>query len=365
MHFVIVTIYDHNPNYGNRLQNYATQELLKKVFGKEHLIETIDYTSYDIMQMRKKIVKYYFHKLTGYRFTTHKKYWQLEQKKVVAFEKFNKKWINTIHCDSIEKIPEADYYIVGSDQVWNPAWFHENPIKKDLFLLNFTSSDKKICIAPSIGVSKLPDEWEKWFKKCWMQFNQICVREEAGAQIVSELTGKDVEVQIDPTLMLTKDDWKRIVPQKRKYGKPYILTYFLGECSKKVQEDLNRICREKNLVVRSLTDQNDADTYTSDPGEFIGLVDNAELILTDSFHACVFSFLFGKPFLHYARKGNEKNMMSRIQTLFNTFELHNRYVSESERKNIDEIFDIDYSSGYKKLDIQRKQFLEYLNRIKK
>lgn len=359
MKFLIVTIYDHNPNYGNRLQNYATQHILYNLFDGKNSVETIDYSMYDRNESAKKLLKYYFHKMTGYHFTSHKEYWKVEQAKVLAFERFNKRYINTVHCDSIESIPEADFYAVGSDQVWNPLWYHENPIKEQLFLLSFTSPEKKVCISPSVGISQLPEDWKDAFRRHWNNFTNISVREQAGAEIIEELTGKKASVLIDPTLMLSPEEWRKIIRRPVKYRKPYILTYFLGEITEKIRNDIEFIKKEKGLQVKHLNDKSDFNTYISDPGDFINLVDQAEIVMTDSFHACVFSFLFKKPFLLYQREGGSENMISRIQTLFDTFDMNNRF-APLDIQTASDIFNTDYSIGYRRLAELRDKFYKEL-----
>lgn len=97
----------------------------------------------------------------------------------------------------------------------------------------------------------------------------------------------------------------------------------------------------------------------SDPSEFIYLIANAKLVMTDSFHACVFSFLFNKPFLVYSREGSEGNMMSRMDTLLGKFDLKRKYV-DSGLSN--DIFECDYSNGYKQLVKERAKVEAFLHK---
>ena len=87
------------------------------------------------------------------------------------------------------------------------------------------------------------------------------------------------------------------------------------------------------------------------------MIEHASLILTDSFHACVFSFLFQKPFQVYSRAGNGMNMMSRIETLLSKFDLERKYVESSLENNL---FECDYKEGYKQLKVEREKFENYL-----
>ena len=358
MKAIIVTLYDSSPNFGNRLQNYAVQSVLKSL-GFE--VQTISYEKSRISTL--SILKSFAQKLTGYRLTGNRFYWECVFEKCKVFDRFNKNYINTVQVSRVEDIDlNSDYFVVGSDQVWNPSWYN-NPLKKEMFLLTFAPNKKKVCFAPSFGVEELPIEWEDWFKENLSNISNVSVREEAGAKIIYQLTGKEVPVLIDPTLMLDKEEWKIIEkkPSSRVDLKaPYILTYFLGDIPTQAEQDIERICEEKKLKVHHLMNYDDPAVYTSGPSEFIYLIDHASLILTDSFHACVFSFLFKKPFMAYARDKVDGNMLSRLETLFSKFDLGRKFVKEDKPHNMDEIFECDYSEGYSRLSLEREKVKKYL-----
>ena len=361
MKTTIITIYDPIPNYGNRLQNYAVQSVLKK-FGCE--VETVAFEKSPIDTLNTKAkVKYKIQKLFRFKLPGNKNYWKCDLRKRFAFHRFNKKYISTKNICTLEEAKQiqTDYFVLGSDQVWNPAWYDSCSLKKDLFLLAFAQPEQRVCFSPSFGVEQLPKEWENWFNEHLADFPDISVREEAGAKIVKELTGKNATVLIDPTMMLDASEWVKIArkPKRVNCEKPYILTYFLGGRSERIENDLQKYARENNFAVYNFLDYNQPDVFVSDPGEFIYLIANAQLVMTDSFHACVFSFLFNKPFLVYAREGKENNMMSRMDTLLGKFDLKRKYV-DSGLPN--EIFECDYTNGYKRLDEERAKAEAFLRR---
>lgn len=358
MKTTIITIYDPKPNYGNRLQNYAVQSVLKK-FGCQ--VETVAFEKSPIG--KKTLIKYYIQKLFCFKLPGNKRYWQCDLTKLFTFRSFNKKYIATKNIFTLDEAKEiqTDYFVLGSDQVWNPAWYDSCLLKKDLFLLTFAQPDQRVCFSPSFGVEQLPNEWESWFKEHLADFPDISVREEAGAKIVKELTGKNATVLIDPTMMLDSSEWIKIArkPKKVNCDKPYILTYFLGGRSGRIENDLKKYAKENNCTVYHFLDYNQPDVFVADPSEFIYLIANAQLVMTDSFHACVFSFLFNKPFLVYAREGKENNMMSRMDTLLGKFDLKRKY-ADSGLPN--EIFECDYSNGYKRLDEERAKVEAFLRK---
>lgn len=356
----IITLHDllqPSVNYGNRLQYYATQSVIKK----------LGYTVFEIVLEDIKIsnseyLKFLIHKMLDFRKTTRKQYWYCFQK-LLAYRKFEKKYLYNIKCEHINAIPDMDYYAVGSDQVWNAKWYEKDNIKKDLFLLTFAKSEQKICISPSFGTDSVPDEWKNWFKRHLATFPALAVREESGARIIKELTGRDAEVLIDPTLMLDAEEWRKIArPNKivsRK--KPYIFTYFLGGITAQAQADIDAINANGAYNEYHAMDLTNIDMYAMDPGQFVYMIEHADIILTDSFHACVFSFLFDKPFLVYSREGVENNMFSRMETLFNKFDLARKYRQSDAEIEIENLFEHDYSVGKAALSIERTKFRNYLN----
>lgn len=351
----IVTIYDQMPNIGNRLQNYAVQTVLEKL---DFEVSTLSYQKSLLTRTMK--IKAFAQRITNYSLPGNKKYWKLFPKRIHEFDKFNKSFIRTEQIKDISQIKAADYYVLGSDQVWNPTWYNEDRIKEELFLLTFAKPEQKICFSPSFGLNTLPAEWIKRFHDNLLQFPRLSVREEAGKKIIKELTGANATVTIDPTLMLDKSEWK-VIEQKPNVinNERFILTYFIGGRSERVEEDLKSYASEINAKIYNLLDMEQEDLYVVSPVHFLWLIEHSSLVLTDSFHACVFSFLFGKPFLVYLREGTENNMFSRIDTLLKKFYLERKYV-DSGLPN--ELFEADYSRGYKQLEFERKKTLDFLKK---
>ena len=186
-----------------------------------------------------------------------------------------------------------DFFIVGSDQVWNPHWVNSS----DVFL-EFANSDKRIAYSASFGIGELPKDKEAGFKKGLEGMKHISVRENAGAEIVKKLTGREVPVLLDPTLTLTKDQWDKIVSRPAWYrDEKYILVFFLSKLPELARVEIERIAKENNFKIVELMDETNIDYYTSTPEEFLYLIKNAGLVYTDSFHCTVFSILFNTAFV--------------------------------------------------------------------
>ena len=350
-----MTIYDH-PNIGNRLQNYALQETLKKL-GLS--VSTLNFTQNKINKATK--LKCIIQKISGYVLPGDLNYWRFIFPRELKFERFNKLFINTVSIYDISKLFQykSDFWIVGSDQVWNILWYNDFEKERYVYFLDFVESKKKISYSASFGVKNIPDKWSGWIGERLHNFRTISVREESGKEIVEKLTGKKAEIHIDPTLLLSSDEWDHVKqkPDHIDFSEPYLLTYFLGNKSCNTNRVISKIAEDYKLKIYNLLDYEQPELYTIDPAEFLFLVKNAAIVLTDSFHACVFSFIYGKPFLVFDREGLDMDISSRIDTFIHTFHLDRKRFSEDIPDNL---MEHNYDEGMFVLEKERKKSLEYL-----
>lgn len=361
----IITICDYK-NYGNRLQNYATQEVINSLGFQAETIVNIPSDVNKLTSFKKKLTRVkdmppneLYTKIKGkinYQFNQY-----LEKERINAFKKFTEMNINeTEFTISLDNIPENlsdkyDFFIVGSDQVWNPIFRNCSPID----FLTFAPKQKRIAYAPSFGISSIPEEFAENYKKWISEFNYLSVREKEGANIIKQLTGRDAIVLVDPTLMLTKEKWLSISnPAIHKPKNSYLLTYFLGDIPREYHKLINATALKNKLEIVNLADKKDKKRNIADPSEFIDYINSANVLFTDSFHGAVFSILLQKPFIIFDRLGNIPSMNSRIDTLLSTFNLYSR--KWDNIKNNDDIFDVDYSHVAQILEIERKRALDYL-----
>ena len=316
----LITIIDSN-NYGNRLQNFAIQEYLKKyqIFIDTVLNYRWSNNKHNIVQRLKKCL------------ISLKKKIKHENRNLPRFENFSLfndqiNFTNFIaNINNYRRIlNNYDVCIVGSDQVWNPS----GGGYRDLSDIELLKNVKTNCIAfsASFGVNDIPDKLKPKVAKELSKFKAISVREDRGKEIVEELTGrKDVEVLVDPTMLLTAEEWDKVSkkPKMLKTDK-YILNYFLGDLSDERRKEIDRVAKENNCEVINILDKN-SPFYECGPSEFLYLEKNAFLICTDSFHSCVFAILYNTPFLVFDREQkNLVSMNSRLDTLLSKFKLENR-----------------------------------------
>jgi len=358
-------------NYGNRLQNYALQEVIKslgfyvetvinnRVMNKSKKVNAIK----RISNIKGKTLEELIHKvlLKLWNYTHKEEITKSEFVRTEIFKKFTSDYIKeTNYIISDNNIPDDlsdqyDYFITGSDQVWNPNYIYGSSI----YFLAFAPKHKRIAFAPSFGVSEIKAEYVERYKEWLSGMHRLSVREDDGAKIIKELTGRDAPVLVDPTMLLTKEKWLSIAkPAKNKPKGKYLLTYFLGGIPPKYKSQIRNIVKENNLEVINLGDLREKETYETGPSEFIDYINSCSIFCTDSFHGTVFSILFQKPFIAYERMGSALSMYSRIDTLLNKFDLNCRK-AESIKTN-DEVFDIDYSHVPPILEQERKKAIDYL-----
>lgn len=340
----IITINDNN-NYGNRLQNYAVQEVLKKINVEPITLKNEPATNTKNKYLLRKI-KSLFNRGSYSKIIGRKE----------CFEDFNRNInFSAKKITPYSKLNEYDYFVVGSDQVWNPNFGR----LRDVDLLEFTESRKKISFSASFGVSKLSEEYNSKLKKDLKDFKAISVREDAGKEIIEEVVGrKDVQVLVDPTMLLTSKEWDKIAKKpKQLKSNRYILNYFLGELSEERKKEIERIAKENNCEIINILDKN-SPFYQTGPSEFVYLEKNAFLVCTDSFHSCVFAILYDRPFIVFDREDSYVKMNSRLDTLLKKFDLENRWY---KAKIIQEQLKADYEEAYNILEDERrksKRFLE-------
>lgn len=348
-------------NYGNRLQNYALQEVLRDMGNDVCTIR--DYTNiikHDSFSNRlkrtllngtffKKVLKKI--NIKG-KMTNHRLSIIRENK----FKKFTKRYIketdffidqNTKDYTFDDKF---DCYVIGSDQVWNYGFpnFSNN---------NFVSYSKKpkISYAASFGVSDIPADLKEQYRKGLEEIDFISVREDIGTNIVKDITGRNSTVVLDPTLLLERTRWEDLISDNRVYDEKYIIIYFLGTLSDADRGYIKNFAKKNDYLIKDLHSVESPDIWTSDPSEFVNLISQAQAIFTDSFHGSVFSIIFEKYFEVFSRKGDGRSMNSRIDTLLNDLDLLDRWHG-SKCSNIKP----NYTNSMKKLKDRRNESLSFL-----
>lgn len=359
-------------NYGNRLQNYALQEVIKEL-GFE--VETILHHKTQSISIDNKlinIVKSLINlRKSGIR-NIKKKIKCRVNKNVIDFIKrgrsenfksFSSKYIiETNYYISIDKIPknlgqQYDFFVTGSDQIWNPLYHYHNDIEPAIEYLTFAPKEKRLSYAASFGLDIIPEKFIQRVSHGLNGMSSILVREQAGVDIVNGIIGREAYLVLDPTMLLTKEKWLSIAePNINKPKHKYVLTYFLGEMSSDTLKYLQHVSSKYNLEVVHLENFNYEELYKSNPSHFIDFINSATIFLTDSFHGVVFSILLETPFVVFKRQQNGPSMYSRIETLLHIFQLEHRQINFIENNSLG-LLNLDFKDVTEILISEREKSL--------
>lgn len=351
-------------NYGGILQNFALQTMLKRL-GYE--VETINFVQkpldLSLWQLWMAIIKNIVRKLMGRRVlyfnpnTIKKKVYTSTPEK----QRFIDKYIRKVDVfPPLTKVwaenQSYDGYVVGSDQIWRPLY---SPSISNFFL-DFTEDldVKRVAYAASFGVSnwELSSEQTMCATVCLKSFNGISVREKAAVAMCSEHLGVSVLHVIDPTMLLSAQDYHDVIQNSETSAKDdnYILCYTLDK-NQQVKRVVDSISRKLNTKVYFVSGENIG-------GEDIGiekwlcLIANAKYVITDSFHGTVFSILFHRPF---ATLINGERGAERINSLLAMFGLEMNMI-DTVSKNCTVNYQNNWENVEELLSQYRKEAIEFL-----
>lgn len=349
-------------NYGSSLQTYALQQTIQNLGLQNEIINFRTDKQKEVYAVftKRKGIKYLFKNLT------HILYYRHLKQKHKKFEKFIKEDIVTTKefSDSTQLYSECkgyDYYIAGSDQIWNPR-----PADFDWsYFLGFAQDGVKFSYAASFGPFAKPDQdtYSK-IKTLLSDFKNVSVRESASQLFISELFGDKAEVVCDPTLLLDAKSWREFSKDGIRLNKDYILFYtlFADRQMLKMAKILSKRLKLP-IVVTNFTNQYDVingfiKKYDCGPKDFLALIDNAKFVLTSSFHGTVFSIIFQKPFFSIRGMKDE-----RISTLLKNFGLENRAVDINDiESKVKTAYEIDFSNSQKKKNELKEVGIRFLKK---
>lgn len=330
-------------NYGNRLQNYALQTTLYNMGFHCETIPLIE--AFYLKSVFKILIKA---PLSCFFPKYKNKCWDIFN--------FNILWSK--HISQTSKLNSYyDYFIAGSDQIWNPML----RFNSDREFLTFAEDKKKVAYAASIGIEILPDRCVERFQNNLKNFKNISVRENAAATLIEGLGLPKPMVVLDPTMLLSVDQWMRVAKRKKVFAKKrYVVKYFLGKYNDEVDDLIAEKALELNADIIDISSDNPSKQYNIGPAEFISLFFYSKIVFTDSFHGSVFSILFHKPFLVFDRPYEEGTgkMTSRLDTLLNIFELESQRINDTN--NIPASLEWNYEKVDGILNLKRNESIEFL-----
>lgn len=345
---LISTMFENNYNYGGILQAYALNTYICNLGYDCKILVGISESCF------RYLLGNIYHRTSS--FFKHKGKIENIVCKIVnnrhnQLDNFKKLIPQTsmIYSNDIKKISDSyDYYITGSDQVWNPDWINEYRT------LSFTKSQNKIAYAASVGRSWLSDEQQKKYKFFLKGYKAISLRENESLKSIQELSDVDVIQTLDPTLLLSESDWNEITSE-RIINEDYIFCYFLrgNPTLRKVASEYAAKFGYKLVFIPYMSgayrkvDDGFGEHIINrvSPNDFLSYIKYAAVIFTDSFHGTVFSHIFKKQF-YVINEANDETSI-RMKSLTDLFGTSEHLLIDDGNINIETILNmkqIDYSN---------------------
>ena len=308
----IVTIND-DSNYGNRLQNFALQEVVRSLGWEPETLRNRPPGWHPALR-GPRILHEFRRDLPGLTRRTGARVRErlgrggpqapyfLERRRA-AISGFARSHLESSSQTFSERPVAywADRYacaIAGSDQVWNPTYRRAQGID----FLDFVDEPRRIAYAASFGVEQVPgflrDRYRTWLRG----IPHLSVRESAGRRIVAELTGRDSRIVLDPTLTVDPSTWAALIGDRpRIIAEPYAVRFLLGRPTPEQDMWLRGHATDAGLVVADLNDLGQEAFADVDPAGFVAAIASAEVVYTDSYHAAIFALLHRRPIVLRSR----------------------------------------------------------------
>jgi hypothetical protein len=368
-------------NYGAHLQAYATQHVIDSLSIATRIIDHTKIKNFTHYYFGTELFINAFQKLKRLAYTKQEGiigdavFMQNKNERIQQARDFRKRMLHDIKVyQSYEELVvdsrDLDAVLIGSDQMWLPG-----ASVGPFYSLRFAPKGvARVSYATSLGVSYYPRYCWNSARNMWKHMDFISVREEQGARIIKEICGDviDVEVVVDPTYLMTKEQWEDAIPVKKMCDKKYVFCYFLGEdirakeCAKRFarKHDLHLVsiisCESFTDIDRTFADET---VGAASPEEFINWIRGAEYVFTDSFHGIAFSVINHKQFyvFYRLRRDAKQSRNSRIDNILNLWQCGERLITDTELEWSDGTESvIDYDKVESIVSDKRGASLEYL-----
>ena len=353
--------FHNSSNYGSVLQTYALQQIVQSL-GYEY--EIIDYTTPEKFKFDSLLRK---HKESSWKAYTYKlvsfTYNYFKKQKFVSFSNRYLKVAFPRYRDlkDLDNIKDTyDYYICGSDQVWNATMVR---FDSAYFLSFVQNTNKKIAYAASFGRVETTNADCMFYKKQLATFEKISVREQSAQQTVLECANKKAELVLDPTLLLTSQQWSELSYGQKVSNEPYILTYCLSANSE-MQAFIRKLSSQTGYKVigisRGVIPMMKEGAYAiPSPLEFVSLFASASYIVTNSFHGTAFSTNLNRNFFTFIKGDKTSATNSRIVDFLESVGLQDR-LRTTCLSGIIELGSPNYRKVNVILDEKREKSVEFL-----
>lgn len=328
----LLTLVSREYNYGGLLQQYALYTVLQR-YGAVEIINYDSSSERGTFSLKRGFSNFEFKKIKWYfkykrtlpptRDERTENSIKIRKNRIDQFRKDYLEYSDRVDVDNIEAFSRKYSYIFcGSDQIWNPEF------NVPSFFLSFSPKEKNIIYSASVGKQRLTNHQRKVYEKYIDNLEYVSVREREVLALFSPHISAKLKVTLDPTLLVSSEEWMKIKSEIQ--WADYIFCYFLGHTEEKISA-VKAFAKKNNKKVIAIPylhrkSENDTEKYAdillSDigPQEFLGLIFSARCVITDSFHACIFSLIFNKCFYVFGRYSGLDSMDNRIETLLSYFD---------------------------------------------
>lgn len=361
-----ITMY--GDNYGACLQAYALQKVIE---GKGHNIQLI---SYHQCCKNEKTTLSVINKIQSLgllgliKYIRERKYIKLRKN---AYKDFRKTYLNFSNNeyyrdDDLKKLnTQFDMFICGSDMIWSEEFVDD----WDFYFMKFAEKSKSFSYAPSFGKSSLTDKNITKVYDYLAFFSKISCRENKGVNLINDIGPFKAVQVVDPTLLLTREEWCECIPNKERVIKEsFVFSYLFGMETKgrksffaRVEKEIGKIYSLPKFNKKS---QQKFPVNGVGPMDYLRLFRDADFIITDTFHGLMFSLIFRKPFVVLKRNdgSNWSKYSDRMTSTLEMFNLTERYVDDS-LTDIKWLKNLDYSKYEMYINERRISSLKYLDEI--
>ena len=358
-----ILTFSYSSNGGSVMQAYALQKTISSFDGYDASIINYSKTRYGKPILGKTIFTKPISSWTPRKIISWCTSIVAHPFKMSKFEKFFDKYYNNFSKNSYSREELValndvyDKFVVGSDQVWNFG----SPQVDESHFFDFVNDDsKKIAYAASFGQKNVPDEKRETAAELISKFSAISVREANGVNIVSDLTSRDATFVLDPSLLLSRDEYHKLSKAPKKKGYVYL---YLRQESKRLEEFSQKLAEAYGLkVIKVLNSwtcgKNGKQQLPIGPAEWLGYIENADFVVTNSFHGICFSTIFEKEFYVDFLEKTSTSTNSRLEGMLSQFNLSNRCIDDV--KDFKNLAKIDYSDVNKFKQKRIDESLDYL-----